>query len=99
MRSRRIVTGLSAITWDRTRSPVSSPGSIVMRKSASTNSEVVSNALGVQLCNLRRNPVAHGCRARIRHDQAQFAQAPPPAPRTHHPHSFGGFGHLSSAIA
>jgi hypothetical protein len=75
MRSRRIVTGLSAITWDQTRSPVSSLGSIVMRKSASTNSEVVSIALGVQLCNLRRNPAEHSFRTRIRHNQTQSTQA------------------------
>ena len=42
MRSRRIVTGLSAITCDLIRMPVSAPGSIVMRKSgASTNSDVI----------------------------------------------------------
>ena len=39
--SRPTVTGLSTIGCDRTRSPVSGAGSIVMRNSASTNSEVI----------------------------------------------------------
>jgi hypothetical protein len=51
-------------------------------------------AVKVQLCNLRRNPAAHGLRARIGYNEAQFAQAPPSAPRAHHPHSFGGLSHI-----
>src|SRR5215472_18398864 len=128
-RSRRIATGLSAMTWDRTRRPVSGSGSIVTRKSASANSEVswqitteawlsgiafdctmtagrgfpespgaatitksprridiefgyhfdpqkrLAFAVGAQLGNLRRDPLAHGLGARIGDDEAQFAQA------------------------
>src|ERR1700752_2273117 len=56
--------------------------------------ECIRLAVGVQLGNLCRNPVAHGFGARIRHNHAQFAQALPSAPRAHHLHSFGGFGHF-----
>src|SRR5882724_6856605 len=61
--------------------------------------ECVAFAVRVQPCHLCRDSVAYGFRARIRHNETQFAQALPPAPCPHHPHSFGGFGHLSSVIA
>jgi AcrR family transcriptional regulator len=52
IRSRRIVTGLSAITCDHTRKPFLSLGSIVTRKSgASLQSEVIWQALGRRNCD------------------------------------------------
>jgi hypothetical protein len=54
--------------------------------------EGVAFAVGVQLYNLRRDPVAHGLRACIRHDEAQFAQALPSAPRAHHSLVWPEFG-------
>src|SRR5215469_10325469 len=56
--------------------------------------ERVALAVRVQLCDLRRNPAAHGFRARIRHKEAQFAQPLAPTPRAHQLHSFGRRGHL-----
>src|SRR5258707_14133486 len=57
--------------------------------------ERVAFAAGAELCDLPRDPAAHGFRARIRHNQAQFAQTLPAAPRAHHLHSFSGFGHIA----
>src|SRR5437868_3591288 len=56
--------------------------------------ERVAFAVGTQLCDLHGDPVAHGLRARIRHEEAQLAQALPSTPRAHHLHPFGGLGHF-----
>src|SRR6516162_6212588 len=57
--------------------------------------ERLAFTLRAQFRNLRRDAVAHGFRARIRHDEPQLAQALRAAPPAHHPHPLGGLGQFA----
>src|SRR6516225_3037995 len=48
--------------------------------------------IGAELCDLRRDPVAHGFRARIGHDEAQLTQALRVAPPAHPSHPLSRLG-------
>ena len=96
IRSRLMVTGLSAITCDVTRNPFSGLGSMVTRKSgASANSEVSWQTTTEAWLSGKaiRNPSSDGARSGVGNDQAQLAQTPCAPALPHHLHPFGWCGH------